>query len=321
MRWKAALIATAGLASMANASPLYDYNLIVFDDVIGATSQVDGRTIIGGNLISPNAANFATGSSMGPFNSGYYGLQVGGNLDAQINVNNGANVRVGGNVDRNVSLNGGGTLYLGGSVKPGAHVNGGPTAGITPGQITADVAIMRSELEATSATLAGLAANSFEEKNGKLVANPDSQGVAVFQFDASRFNGKSSDMNLNINGATTVIINVAGANLTLAAPPNLNGGFNKGNSSKILWNFYDAQNIDMRTPWDGAVLAPFANLDMDNASGINGSVAVRQLSNLDGAIRGNLYTGIAPIPTPASASLLAGVGLVACRRRRRRNAS
>lgn len=305
--------AIAGVAASVEASPLSQYNLIVFEDLNQATSEVDGRTFIGGSLISSNASNFAVNGSLGPY-SGVEGLRVGGDINAQINVNNGASVRVDGDVMKNVNLNGGGTLYLGGSVVSGANVNGGAKVGVPSGAVTADVAQIRDELIATSAALGAMAPNSFERLGGILQAEPNAAGVAIFEIASARLNGQSPDFRLAFNGASSVIINVVGASVTLSVPPNLNGDFDKSHSSRILWNFVDATFIDMNSPWDGAVLAPLAELDMDNAGGINGSVAVRTLSHMDAEIRSDLYQGV--VPAPGGAAMLAGVGLIAIRRRR-----
>jgi choice-of-anchor A domain-containing protein len=101
----------------------------------------------------------------------------------------------------------------------------------------------------------------------------------------------------------------------LVAPPNIIGGFNQANSSRILWNMPDATSLLVNNSFNGAVLAPYANLNL-SGGGMNGSVAVNNISAQNAEIRNSVYTGFYQIPAPGAASLLGIAGFVTLRRRR-----
>lgn len=92
----------------------------------------------------------------------------------------------------------------------------------------------------------------------------------------------------------------------LRGPPNLIGGFSQSNSSRILWNFHDATMVTVNNSFNGAALAPGADLKL-LGGGMNGMVAVHSISQQDAEIRRFNYTGYLPVVPEPSAGVLAVV--------------
>jgi choice-of-anchor A domain-containing protein len=289
--------ATSWLASPAQATLLSEWNLIVKNDVT-TSSEVDGSTLIGGNLTgTSNYSIHSVTASNGD------GLAVGGNLvSGNIQINNGGNLRLGGTNTATVNLNGGGATII------------DPT-------VSAQVAADFTYLDSLSANLAALTPNGTLDGAGNFNAVPVNMGgqlVAVYNVTAASLTGLGQ-LNLNLGSANSVIINVSGDPVSFVAPPNIIGGFNQANSSKILWNLTEATNVSVNNSFNGALLAPLADLKV-LGGGMNGTVAVASISQQSAEIRDFTYTGyLPPVPEPSSIVLagLAGVGMIAWRWRRR----
>lgn len=291
------VIAAFAIASpaLAGTSVLSEWNLIVRTN-LNSTSEVDGSAIIGGNL--SGTSNYCV---QGVTASGNVGLAVGGNIvSGNIQVNNGGHVRLGGANLGTLNLNGGGTLTADGTV-------------------AATVSSMFSQLEAASSYLASLPANGSIDGAGNMSASPvmlNGQSVAVYSISAAAIQSLGQ-LNLNFGSADSVIINVTSAAgvVDLLAPPNIIGGFNQANSSRILWNMPDATSLLVNNSFNGAVIAPFADLQL-TGGGMNGAVAVNNISVQNAEIRRFTYDGFFEVPAPGAAALLGLAGLVAARRRR-----
>lgn len=287
-------LAAVGSTALADVSPLADWNLVCRTN-LQSTSEVDGSAIIGGNITG--TSNY---SVQGVTASGT-GLAVGGNIGAgvTVQVNNGGNLRISGSVLGTALRNGGGAL-----------IN-------DPG-ISAEVAGIFSNLNATHTFLNSLATNGTIDGAGNMNAVPtniNGQLVAVYSFNQSAIQGLGQ-LNLNFGAATSVIINVnsaPGGTADFIAPPNLIGGFSQANSSRILWNFTNTSTLLVNNTFNGAVLALDADLQLTGGA-INGSVAVNSVSVQNAEIRRSNYGGF--IPTPGASALLTMAGFAAARRRR-----
>ncbi len=288
------------LASVAEATLLSDWNLLVETNMT-TSSHVDGSTKIGGNL-GASAGVFSTHLVTAPNGDG---LAVGGNITGNLQINNGGNLRLGGTNNGSVIFNGGGTTVL--------------DAGLA-----AEVAADFAYLDDLSAALDTLTPNGTLDGAGNMNAVPvvlDGQNVAIYSITAASLNGLGQ-LNLNFGSADTVIINVSGTSVSFIAPPNIIGGFNQNNSSRILWNLPEATQVSVNNSFNGALLAPQADLAV-LGGGMNGTVAVHSLSNQNAEIRQFDYTGYLPpviVPEPGSGLLLglAGLALVGWYRLRRR---
>ncbi|WP_163070030.1 choice-of-anchor A family protein, partial [Acinetobacter nosocomialis] len=89
---------------------------------------------------------------------------------------------------------------------------------------------------------------------GTFNAVPNASGVAVFNISAADLD-KIGEIQFNLNGADTAIVNVSGANVTLN--DNFLGG-TQGLGQHVIWNFPDAKTLNVTTAWGGSVLAPNA---------------------------------------------------------------
>ncbi len=287
----------------ARANLLQDYNLIVFENAT-STSNVHGRTLIGGNL-SGSASDYGIrllpASNFGTTDV----LTVGGNITTS-NINMAAgDLRRGGTRSGNINFNG----------------PGGNEIVASPVSIAATVASVRSQLVSASALLSARAAtNTVSFPSGQpagVTFNcvPASDGAAIFTFAASSLFGNSNvqSIDINLNGATSVVMNVTGSTIGWSMGNFVNNFVNQNVYSRVIWNFEGATNINWLNGGSlrGSLLAPNARLEF--ASVIEGSVAVRELDQRS-EVHFPGYTGL--IPSPGAAALMAMAGVVAGRRRR-----
>lgn len=94
--------------------------------------------------------------------------------------------------------------------------------------------------------------------------------MAVFNIDGSLLNTQNVNLDLsNASGATTIVFNVSGKNVTIG--DNFGGGF-QNNSTKIIYNFFNADSVTVNREIYGAFLAPTALLT--NTSPIDGPTFV-----------------------------------------------
>lgn len=294
------VIVSAAVAACAAvpawASVFTDWNLIVRNDVV-TTSEVDGSALVGGSVLgTSNYTTHLVSASNGD------GLAVGGNIGAGINIqiNNGGNLRISGSVLGTVNFNGGGSQIN----DPGV-----------PGM----VASAMSYAEGVSGLLGSLTPNGSVDGAGNMNAVPtliDGQFVAVYSISQAMINSLGQ-LNLNFGSADSVIINFVhdGSGVAdLIAPPNLIGGFSQSNSSRILWNFGDATGLLVNNTFNGAALAPHADLQL-LGGGMNGTVIVDNISVMNAEIRRHNYDGFVPSPSAAAVLMLSGA-MIGSRRRR-----
>ncbi|MBX3016229.1 MAG: choice-of-anchor A family protein, partial [Caldilineaceae bacterium] len=146
------------------------YNLITLGD-LATTSDVEGRTFVGGNFTSGNSANLAI--RMNNVAKSEETFVVVGNLAAGNALNlNGGSLRLGGvRNNRAINFNGGGSLIA---------------------DSTLSNATLTEQLQSGSKTLAQVSANNTASFPGSqpgplrfTVANVTSGGLAVFQVNAA----------------------------------------------------------------------------------------------------------------------------------------
>ena len=300
--------ATAALAGTpAGLDVLREWNLVVLGD-LQSSSEVEGRTFVGGNL-SGNSSNYNIKAST-PSTNGQPGLTVVGNvIGGTKNLNNGSGAIIGGNVDSGFNLNGAAqTVKVGGTIK-NTNVNqntvqsglGGSNPAFVQ-NLQQDRSLLTTSMTGLSHDLGQLTQNSsftIAGNRGTFNAVPGADGVAVFNLTAADLN-KIGEIRFNLNGADTAIVNVSGAAI------NLNDNFLGGTNNlgqNVIWNFPDATTMNVSTAWGGSVLAPKAAATTGNY--IQGSAVFGSLVQ-NGEMHVGTYAGTYTPPSGGSTSSSGG---------------
>lgn len=267
----AAFLAACALACLpltpALAGPLANYNLLLFQDYNYQGGEVEGRTLLGGNLnAAGQSPTFATAWPVAPLVST---LEVVGNTTAaNINMQSGNFVHKGSVAVGNINHNGGGSTIL--------------DSGLS-------VATAQAECQLDTQAWALIPAN------GSFLGAPFSytlqytgpSNLAVFTLPATTIFAANNTLQLNVPAGKTVLINVTGTTITVGGGVNLSGsGWSTVGYGKIAWNFPQATSIDFAgIAMKGAVLAPYA-------ATTGGAV-------FDGAFCAKSYTGAREFHLPA----------------------
>ncbi|WP_196156908.1 choice-of-anchor A family protein [Reinekea sp. G2M2-21] len=248
--------------SMAFALPLNDYNLILFSDYDFQGGDVEGKTLVGGNL---NASGFGTvfGSDAPSFGNT---LTVAGDVNAtNLTVENG-NLLYGGALNvSNVNMNGGGSVTQSNGI---------------------DLSSIQFELQQASQGFSALGTNGVYDTAAKTLQYSGSDATAIFNVSASDLFAQNTSLRLNSGSAQNVVINVSGKNITAGGGTNLVDGFRHSDigAGNILWNFFEAETIDFNNlAMFGSVLATSADLRggavFDGAVAANSYVGAREFHN------------------------------------------
>jgi choice-of-anchor A domain-containing protein len=323
--------APASAQAVTGLDALRTWNLVVLGDLT-SSSEVEGRTFVGGNL-NGNSSNYQIGNPA-PNSLGIPGLTVVGDVNGSTkNLNNGSGAVIGGNVNSGFNLNGAAqTVKVGGTIS-NTNVNQNTVqSGLSASDPSFSVnlqqqgSLLKSSLTDLSKTLGGLDANSnlvISGNRGTFNAVPNADGVAVFNISAADLD-KIGEIQFNLNGADTAIVNVTGANVTLN--DNFLGG-TQGLGEHVIWNFPDATTLNATTAWGGSVLAPTAAATTGNY--IQGSAVFGSLTQ-NGEFHLGTYTGTynppgtgtpgggGPSPIPGEAVGLFALGTLAIWMMRRR---
>ncbi|TAJ68562.1 MAG: choice-of-anchor A family protein [Phenylobacterium sp.] len=345
----------------AALAAMQTYNLITLGD-LKSNQTVEGRAFVGGDL-SGGSSNYFTNPKG---QTGTALTVVGDVTDGPKNVGNGGGVKVGGNLDSGVNasgrievdgngknINGGAQVYIDGDAK---NVNGqnvyigGGKSGYVNGKVTLGdhtVAGLQTTLQAQrdgyvdsfgdlSAYLAGLTATSamtYSADGQAAIFNAGAgTGVAVFNLSNldQLFKNRSRLEFADPATYDTVIVNVAGANISLGNTINFQAA--EGLGTKVIWNFYQAETLDFGSKvFYGSVLAPNADAKIGNF--IQGT-AVFDTLDQKGVIKMGTYGGgltveapkglaaiVTPVPEPSTwAMMIVGFGAIGAVLRRRRTA-
>lgn len=336
-----AIVFTAAVPALALAAPLtaqevmQQFNLVVLGDMT-STSDVEGRSFIGGSLQGPAtfvsrtlpASTYAGLTVLGNasnVNVNDHGVAIGGTL-SNANINNGGGVVFGNSV--NTNFNGGTPSYVAGTRS--GNANSGIVASPAANATLQGYADARNSTDfgavmgASSTAIKALTANSTIAINGSkatFTAVADASGRAVFDIanDASFF-ATVHEFDFVLGGATSVFINSDLASGTLNA--NFLGGSAQAIGTKVIWNFSDATALTFDSQWGGSVLATHAAVTTSN--NIEGTLIASSFTQ-HGEIHQQQFTGslpVAAIPEPQTwALMLAGiVGLGSVVRRRKPSA-
>lgn len=303
----AALAASPVLADsslISGTDVLRTWNLVVLGDLT-SSSEVEGRTFVGGDL-NGNSSNYQI-QPIAASSTGTPGLTVVGDVNGGAkNLNNGAGAVVGGNVTSGLNLNGAAqTVLVGGSIA-NTNVNQNTvTSGLSASDpafsqsLTQQKSLIETSMTGLSHTMSTQSANSdlvISGNRGTFSAQPDANGVAVFNISAADLD-KIGEIQFNLNGADTAIVNVSGASIALN--DNFLGG-TQNLGEHVIWNFYEAKDLSLTTAWGGSVLAPEAAATTANY--IQGSAVFGSLVQ-NGEMHIGTYTGSYTAPSdPGTAS-------------------
>jgi choice-of-anchor A domain-containing protein len=317
---------------------------------VSVTNGSGSVAVLGSNSSTISLSNGGTvyvGANSGTVsvNGGSGTVSLNGSNTGQLTLNNGGTATIAGNTG-NVNMNGGSLTYTG-SQNGSVNLNGGATSqhvssvNITPPAAPASTlgsftSTFQAPMTALSSQLNGVAANSTVSVSGNAItinATPNNSGVSVFDVNSSLFTNNST-VTLNLDGATSVIINVnVDSCVQNACAFTFGNSVNFSNPTSyadvVLWNFVNATGLTFSNEFGGTVLAPLASVT--NNGPIDGTLVADSYSG-NGELHSHPYTGTLPggtllpptgggnpIPEPASLVTL-GVGLAglaAVRRRRR----
>jgi choice-of-anchor A domain-containing protein len=250
----------------SSVSWMNEFNLITLEDLAGVT-HVQGFTFIGGDYTDTSLSEFNQSSPYATCSQAsvtIFGSILSG---TQLRAEHG-DVVVGGAKNGTVLFNGG----AGCSVvfdKP-----------LSKDAIT--VAFQNASLKLSQATANNTAAVENGNQLNFNVTNVDANGLAVFNIAANDSFNLGSIAQIEVKGnhsaANTILINVSGSTV------NWNNGNMVGmltsnaGRQKVIWNFYEATTINTNKNFNGALLAPFADVNTSSVN-LDGSVVVKKLSN------------------------------------------
>jgi choice-of-anchor A domain-containing protein len=199
----------AGATTLTDSQIFNQFNAVIFNSD-GASSEVQGRTVVGGNLTGGTNFEISTGLNTSSFGA----LSVYGAVTdtGTLNIDNGGSVTIGGSNGASINLNTGGSAYIGGNNAGTLTVAGG----------TGNLSVIGTNNGALSLSSGGTV----------YVGNGNTANIAVNGSTTTLgINGNTSG-NLSLNNGSTLSLN--GSNTGTIT---LNGGtFNYTGSAGSVTN-------------------------------------------------------------------------------------
>ncbi len=313
------LVSLFSLFASSGTFLLNDYNLVTLGD-FSSNSDIEGRTFIGGDLIGPSSHNYGIHLSA-PYDGPT--LQVAGNID-------------GGNP---LNITGGLVVGMGNTVKWNGQqkvnnrkVNNAAWIGQTnldsvkddfENQLIENSQDFRDMTSNSSVTIPSGQPSAYKFNVDQTLGVDD---YAIFDITQWGIFTNTAVQQIemlanNISSIAGIIINVGGVNANWSNSSNKVGNVFTSliGREKILWNFYEAQTIQLHAhSFMGSLLAPYATVT--SANPIEGSLGVFSLLTTSEVHLPNSVVEapqIASVPEPDSSSLIGGafIFLLYCRSR------
>lgn len=319
-----------GIGNATQGAAVSDWRNLTVNGDNSNSGQINNGSNGGNGLVATNPGALIGGNSTSfSYNAAGSSLDVGGNATGNTNLSSGQVFNIGGNAS-GMNGTGGATVKAGGTISGNQNgatfVSGlgtGWNASSTSAVTSAAATKLDEDLKALSSALYGLSLSSnpssisYGEQGPTFNAVAGGNDFALFNITIDPAWG---EIKFNVTGDVPIIVNVSGTNIVWDTNPA--AGFDSSLNQSIIWNFYEAENIDFQRMVHGSILAPFANIR--NNTALEGSVAVKSFE-MNGEVHlgtfdGDLEFG-APAPEPATwAMMIAGFGLVGAAMRRRRTA-
>lgn len=244
-----------------NFGPANEYNVFIFGDMSMSNTDAEGRVAVGGNA---SLSNYGVGAGISP-------LPPAG-IDPSFVIGGNVNVSAGSNASGNTVISPSSTVI--------SYTMGNPNGMLVTGT-PIDFQETERYLKCASAFWGGLESNgSGEVIFNQLNLTGTDESLNVFSFDGGNIYGSGlslsqlNGINIIAPAASTVLINVAGANILYGSYQIFRNGTaaTRENARKILWNFPEALTwSNSTTAIYGSVLAPFAAANT-TFSQINGNI-------------------------------------------------
>lgn len=257
------------------------------------TQEIEGRTFIDGDLSGV---------------TGQFGFKV---TDDGLDF---SNLYVTGDlINSTINLSAGGVATVGGDASTSQVFNGTLEAGSTDFP-DIDFAALAAESLFLSG-LSGTAADVADQNNKSFGGTGNAtQGEGTFAANSVILDVALSDLasggySIDYDVDSTIIINVSGTNGSFGMNPL--GGI--AGAENVIWNFYEAQFINVNSPIQGHILAPLAAMSGFTGS-TEGTVIAKSINLTNGELHTRAWAGTVPEPletdNPAAVPLPAGLPLM-----------
>jgi choice-of-anchor A domain-containing protein len=287
------LVLLVGLSAVVKASDLgaaSAYNVYVLKDLNQNGGTTQGSIAAGGNasLASVSIGGSASGSTQPA-------LVVGGTLT----------VTGGGSIS-----NGG--IYAGGNTNLPAYYYTNYSVHSNSNSLPMDFSLTSQYLVKESAYLGKLSGTgTVTDSYNKITLTGTNSGVNVFYVSSTQL-ATAWGLYVDVPTGATAVVNVEGTQVSFKNGVNSADGGYSLDSSRVLYNFYQASEVDLGgINIQGSVLAPNATVNF-NGGNFDGTLVAGDLVEQNLAMgyskfQGNLPT--APVPEPSSAMGF-GFGLI-----------
>ncbi len=269
----------SGAADLDLEATLSTFNLVT--NLYSGNQEVEGRTFIGSNV---QGVTGQFGYDPAQDGTGFAELYIDGDLtNSTINLTPGDEARISGTAS-NTNVNNG-TLVENATDLPAF-----------------DFQVFRDQ-SAFLANLTGEPADLSDQNNKRFGGAPNAvAGEADFGpntriVEVALQDLQSGGYSIDVSQADTVIINVSGTSGTFQMNPLGGTGF----AGNVLWNFYEATNINVNAVLAGHVLAPYARMSGFAGSG-EGTVIADEVQLTNGELHQQPWAGEVPAATGQTGS-------------------